>query len=88
MKVQSILNGDSFEVVPSTVRSGTLPDYEPVRYSVMIATKARPGDVEIGYVTTHLSLEDWCEMHGRILIKHYPNKATAPKPNEKPIDLF
>ncbi len=86
MKVSSVLTGDSFEVIPETVRSEEDP--KPMRHSVMIATKARPGDVQIGFVTTHLSLEDWCDMRGFILILDYPNKVTTPKPNEKLVDLF
>jgi hypothetical protein len=78
MKVQSVLTGDSFEV----------SEDKPIRHSVMVATKARPGDVMIGYVTTYLGLRDWCDMHGFILVRDYPNKASEPQPNEKLVDLF
>lgn len=67
-------------------------DPVPMRYTVMVCPLHNPRDVLYGYVTTHLSLEDWCSMHKWCLIQCYhavTRPATAREiADQQAVDLF
>lgn len=86
MKAQSLLQDASFEVIPDTLPSNREPTL--LRYSVEVFKRNNVRCVEFGYITTHLSLEDWCDMHGYGLIRCHVQCTRRPLPNEKTIDLF
>jgi hypothetical protein len=58
------------------------------RYSVILHKDgAQPGDDKMGYVVSHLSIWDWCEMHGYQVVKLYPNDTRKAQANER-TELF
>jgi hypothetical protein len=57
----------------------------PYRFPVMLLKEGTTVPV-IGYVVTHLSLDEWCEMKGYKLMDQYPGHRVA-FPDER-TDLF
>jgi hypothetical protein len=86
MIAKSLLQDSTFEVVPETQPSGGGP--LAMRYTVELFRRSKPGVILFGHVTTHLTLEDWCVMHGFGLIRSHPACIRSPLPSEQPIDLF
>lgn len=68
--------------------NSTVEVIRPRRYSVILHKHGdEPGEMKTGYVVTHLSIWDWCELHGYWLIKLYPNDTRNATFDEK-TDLF
>lgn len=83
---KSLLKDNTFEVIPDTLPSGREP--VAMRYTVEVFKRGKVNCPEFGYVTTHLDIEEWCEMHGYGLMRYHAHCTRRPLPNEKPIDLF
>jgi hypothetical protein len=58
------------------------------RYSVILHKNgAWLGDNKVGYVVSHLSIWDWCDMHGYQVVKLYINETRKARYNER-TELF
>lgn len=78
--VRSLLMPEaSFEIIPSG-------DNGPMLYRVMVTPVIGRINPSYGSVVTHLSLQDWCQMHGWRLVQQYPGTRLA-LPGER-TDLF
>lgn len=51
----------------------------PIRFQVLLMQERRIGGFEykIGTIVTHLSPQDWCELHGYILVEVYHGNRKA-----------
>lgn len=60
----------------------------PRRYTVMVyKADDPPGNPLMGYVVTHLSIWDWCELNRYWLVKLYRDATRDARANER-TDLF
>lgn len=58
------------------------------RYTVVVHKNgAKLGDVKVGHVVSHLSIWDWCVMHGYRLVKLYRDNTRKAHANER-TELF